>query len=193
MSGKPYAGQCRRLADHFTTGPCKGADHHIQIIENWSGNGHLPNGKVDEEEKIRRWKQEDHWILKLRTLYPYGLNDHLNFPSKDNNIDEPVGFCFPPLPRNFSHPTHRVNKKPVKSNHLIFIAKLRHIFEHNIHQASKFIRVSLANMPKRDLKSLAIEINNLILDDDDEAHSLWFTMMLDIIETKLYNPLLLRQ
>ena len=43
-------------------------------------------------------------------------------------------------------------------------------------------------MPKRDLKSLAIEINNLILDDDDEAHSLWFTMMLDIIETKLYKP-----
>lgn len=188
MSGKPYAGQCRRLADHFTTGPCTGADHHIQIIENWSGNGHLPNGKVDEEEKIKRWKQEDHWILKLRTLYPYGLNDHLNFPSKDSNTDEPVGICFPSLPRNFARPTHRVYKKPIKSNHLIFIAKLRHIFEHNIHQASKFIRVSLANMPKRDLKSLAIEINNLILDDDAEAHSLWFTMMLDIIETKLYKP-----
>ena len=43
-------------------------------------------------------------------------------------------------------------------------------------------------MPKRDLKSLAVEINNLILDDDAEAHSLWFTMMLDIIETKLYKP-----
>ena len=187
MSGKPYAGQCKRLADHFTSGPCKGADHFIQIIENWSGNGHLPNGKVDEEEKIRRWKQEDSWILKLRTLYPYGLNDHLNFPSKDSDTIEPIGLSFPSLPRSLSRPSHRVYKKPIKSDHFIFIAKLRHIFEHSIHQASKFIRVSLANMPKRDLKSLAINIHNLILDDDVEAHSIWFKMILDIIETKLYR------
>ena len=187
MSGKPYAGQCKRLADHFTSGPCKGADHFIQIIENWSGNGHLPNGKVDEEEKMRRWKQEDSWILKLRTLYPYGLNDHLNFPSKDSDTLEPIGLSFPSLPRSLSRPSHRVYKKPIKSDHFIFIAKLRHIFEHSIHQASKFIRVSLANMPKRDLKSLAINIHNLILDDDVEAHSLWFKMILDIIETQLYK------
>ena len=100
---------------------------------------------------------------------------------------EPIGLSFPSLPRNLSRPSRRVYKKPIKSDHFIFIAKLRHIFEHCIHQASKFIRVSMANMPKRDLKPLATDINNLILDDDIEAHSIWFKMILDIIETKLYK------
>ena len=43
----------------------------------------IPNGKVDWENTKERQKQEDQWMLKLRTVYPYGLNDSLNFPSKD--------------------------------------------------------------------------------------------------------------
>ena len=52
MSGKQYASSCRRL--------CKGADHCIQILEKWEGDGHLPNhGGVDFDERKRREKQED--------------------------------------------------------------------------------------------------------------------------------------
>ena len=32
MSGKTYATSCKRLAEHFTSGPCKGAEHIVQII-----------------------------------------------------------------------------------------------------------------------------------------------------------------
>ena len=190
MSGKTYATSCKRLADHFTSGPCKGAEHVVQIIENWCGNGYLPNGKVDWENTKERQKQEDQWMLKLRTVYPYGLNDSLNFPSKDaTDNHEPVGRSFPSLPRKFSRPNHRVfNKTSPKSNHQIFVAKLRHILKHHLHQASKFIRVSLYNMSKKELKSLAVDINHAILNDEDDAHSAWFKMILDIIETKLYKP-----
>ena len=105
---------------------------------------------MDWENTKERQKQEDQWMLKLRTVYPYGLNDSLNFPSKDATD---------------SH------KTSLKSNHQIFLAKLRHILKHHLHQASKFIRVSLYNMTKKELKSLAVDINHAILNDDDDAHS----------------------
>ena len=129
---KTYATSCKILTDHFTSRPCKGAENFVQIIENWCGDGYLPNGKVDWEATIERQKQEDQWMLKLRTVYHYGLNDSLNFPSKDaTDNHEPVGRIFPSLPRKFSRPNHRVfNKTSPKSNQKIFIAELRHILEH---------------------------------------------------------------
>ena len=127
-------------------------------------------------------------MLKLCTAYPYGLTDILHFPSKDaTDNHEPVGRCFPSLPTKFSRPNHRVfNKTSPKPNHQLFVAKLCHILKHHLHQASKFIRVSLYNMSKKGLKSLAADINHAILNEDD-AHSAWFKMILDIIETKLYK------
>ena len=83
MSGKSYATTCKRLSAHFSSGPCKGAEHFVTVLEKWEGDGHLPNrGEVDRELTKRREKQEDQWMLKLRTLYPYGLNDSLNGPIK---------------------------------------------------------------------------------------------------------------
>jgi hypothetical protein len=148
MSGNTYAKSCKGLADNFTSEPCKGAEHFVQIIENWCGDGYLPNRKADWENTKERQKQEDQWMLKLRTVYPFGLNDSLNFSSKDaTDNHEPVGRSFPSLPRKFSHPTHRVfNKTSPKSNHQIFTAKLRHILEHHLHRVYKFIRVSLYNI-----------------------------------------------
>ena len=60
MSGKSYATTCKRLCDHFSSGPCKGAEHFVQVLEKWEGDGHLPNrGGVDRELSKRREKQED--------------------------------------------------------------------------------------------------------------------------------------
>ena len=82
MSSKSYVTTCKRLCEHFSSGPCKVAEHFVQVLEKWEGDGHLPNRGVDRELSKRREKQEDQWILKLRTLYPYGLNDSLNGPIK---------------------------------------------------------------------------------------------------------------
>ena len=93
------------------------------------------------------------------------------------------------LPSPVRRTAHRVfNKINInKDNNQSFIAKLEHILEHKIAQAARFIRVSLANMPKKDLKSLAALINSSILADEEEAFTIWYKLILDIIETKLYK------
>ena len=48
---------------------------------------------------VHRLKREDFWIKKLRTIYPYGLNEKC----KDMNkklMHWPVGKLFPPLARH---------------------------------------------------------------------------------------------
>ena len=42
-------------------------------------------------------------------------------------------------------------------------------------------------MPKKSLKSLAAHINSSILADEREVFSIWFKMVLDTIETKMYK------
>ena len=45
----------------------------IQIIEKLEGNGYK-NGFIDEDMKKERQNKENDYIIKLRTLHPYGLN-----------------------------------------------------------------------------------------------------------------------
>ena len=116
-------------------------EHFVQVLEKWEGDGHLPNrGGVGRDLTKRREKQEDQWMLKLRTLYPYGLNDSLNGPIK-GVPDHIVGLNFPSLSRKYSRPTHRdFNKTSInKENSQTFIKKLRHILQHKIDQAARFI------------------------------------------------------
>ena len=42
-----------------------------------------------------RLQREDYWVKKLRTIYPYGLNER----AKNSNLEQPTGKIFPPLPR----------------------------------------------------------------------------------------------
>ena len=44
-------------------------------------------------------------MLKLRTIYPYGLNDSLNEPLK-GVMDYSVGLNYPPLPRKYTRPNN---------------------------------------------------------------------------------------
>ena len=62
-------------------------------------------------------------MLKLRTLYPYGLNDSLDEPIKGVS-DHIVGLNFPSLSRKYSRPKHRVFDKTSinKENSQTFIA-----------------------------------------------------------------------
>ena len=79
MRGKKYSNSCKRLSEHFTSGRCKDADHIIQVVEQMSSNGRLENGSIDLTIQKERKRREDGWMLKLRSVHPYGLNDGLNF------------------------------------------------------------------------------------------------------------------
>ena len=46
--------------------------------------------------------RETVWILKLRTVYPYGVNEKVDICKNDKNVKESfVGKFFPSLPRLF--------------------------------------------------------------------------------------------
>ena len=88
---------CEIAINHFTN-VCPGAKFSIRVLEKLPGNGYK-NGKRDKEMYKYRLEREDFWMKKLRTIYPYGLNEK----SKDMNkksLNWPVGKLFPPLARH---------------------------------------------------------------------------------------------
>ena len=94
------------LAQHFRSGPCKGAGFSMQVIEKWDGDGRVkPGGKMCREEESKRVSKENEWILKLRTAYPYGLNEKISEKSNLEKLESVEGnikgILFPPLPRSF--------------------------------------------------------------------------------------------
>ena len=56
------------------------------------GDGYK-NGARDQAIYQYRLERDDYWIKKLRTIYPYGLNDK----TKSSSDDIPTGQQFPPL------------------------------------------------------------------------------------------------
>ena len=119
MSGKLKSNSCRWLAEHFSTGICKNAKYSVQIIEKWQGNGRTSCGAIDLGETVLRRKRETEWILKLRTVYPYDLNEKVEICEDDKNVmryesdDVIAGKLFPSLPRLFQRDQtcRHVNRK----------------------------------------------------------------------------------
>ena len=64
---------------YFSSGQCKGADYTVQIIEKCGGDGRTERNAIDTNLEVIRRKTETEWILKLQTLYAYGINDRIDF------------------------------------------------------------------------------------------------------------------
>jgi hypothetical protein len=66
---------CRVLTEHIKSYPCNGYGFSVQIIQTLSGTG---RNRYDLEDQVitqKRVSIEEEWMIKLRTVYPYGLND----------------------------------------------------------------------------------------------------------------------
>ena len=106
MGGKLKSSSCKWLAEHFSTGICKNAKYSVQIIEKWQGNGRTSHGAFGLVEAVLRRNRETEWLLKLRTVYPYGLNEKVDICEVDKNVkgiksdDGIVGKLFTSLPRS---------------------------------------------------------------------------------------------
>ena len=66
------------------------------------------NGQRDFAVQKLRLQREDYWMKKLRTIYPYGLNER----AKNSNLEQPTGKLFPPFPR-FSNRRENLEKRRV--------------------------------------------------------------------------------
>ena len=59
------------------------------------------------------------------------------------------------------------------------------MLEHKFDKAARLIPVSPGNMSKKDFKSHSALINYSILVDEEEAFTISYKIILDIVETKL--------
>ena len=66
---------------------------------------------------------EDHWMKKLRTINPYGLNER----AKNSNLEQTTGKRFPPPPR-FSK--RRENLKKRRANEPIRFDTTENLLAH---------------------------------------------------------------
>ena len=199
MRGETYSDSCKRLRQHFTSGRCKNSEYFVQVAERLVGDGRLTNGVIDSDITKLRRNREDQWMLKLRTIFPYGLNDGLNSMQSNNTpqytsdgIDGVVGVLFPPLPRLYNR-TGRVRNHNNNLNSS-FMSNIKQWLSLNICSASFNIRTCLSGMNKKNLKITAYEINEFLSSTgDDFLYFQWYRMALDIIESKLYKPPILKE
>ena len=59
----------------MNTFPCSGYDFSIQVFQIFQGTGRGDSNEVDPTQTSERVSVEESWMVKLRTVYPYGLND----------------------------------------------------------------------------------------------------------------------
>ena len=170
MSGKLNSNSCKWFTEHFSTGLCKNAKCSVQIIEKWQGNGRTSHGAVDLGQAVLRRKRETEWMLKLRTLYPYGLNEKMDIFEDCKNVkrfksDDGIVMMDPSLPRLFQRDQacRHVNRKGINIlNYKQFITNLNNYLNDDLPNALSYIRVSLASIKKRHLKQIADHINGFL-------------------------------
>ena len=125
-------------------------------------NGYLSNGEIDLEMLAVRKAREDEWIKKLRTIYPYGLNEKAEGKETNSNVVHPaVRKLFPPLPRHGSRLSRWRESRNVKTSNLTcdeFFERLEQLLQSDIRSSFNEIRKSLNLAKKKVLKEIAFHI-----------------------------------
>ena len=166
----------------------------MQVLEKWDGDGRLANGEMCPDEAAKRRKRETEWILKLRTMYPYGLNDKL---TEKSNIDKLSavegtikGIVFPPLTRLVERPSLAARNARVSNNNfdpVTFIDATKTNFFNDKKNVFYSTRVALFSLKKSHLKALAQRLIDILKNCDDNLFQI-YTMALDVINTRIYIP-----
>ena len=165
--------------------------------QKWKGHGRTEHGSIDLGLAVLRRKRETEWMFRLRTVYPYGLNDKVDIYNEDNhcsrfdNDDDLVGRLFPSLPRYYHRDLryrHTNRTGQVHFNYETFIDKLHHFITTDLPNASNFIRIALSSTNKKHSKRIADHINDFLNNHGSEfLYMQWYLMALDIIECKLFK------
>ena len=168
---------------------------YCQCFEKLEGTGRTERNTMDFAAKPLRKARETYWMHELRTIFPYGLNDRIGDEFKTDNKHINVAAKFSSLPRKYSRANRGKNHKGVPR--LLpqqFIKDLNHMLNTSIKDAPNFIRISIFSMKKSYLK-IAHELlsKNLCGTYPDFIFSTYYHQAIDLIESKIYKPLLLSQ
>ena len=181
---------CRILTEHFSQGFCRGATFTIHIIEKLQGDGRTGEGKLDPVVTRLRKKKETEWMLKLRTVYPFGLNCRVGDEfARDDDINT-IYHKFPSLKRIKEH--LKIRTKNVTSSSFIadnFIYILNESLRTSRINTMNLIRVLLCNLKKANCRHLLDSINEFLSTKHDTFLNMqYFTAALDILKSKIGKP-----
>lgn len=178
---------CRILSQHFNSPLCKNASYTINILEKLSGDGRNEKGILDSNITKMRRQKETNDMLKLRTVYPYGLNDRIGNEYR-SVANAPIGSYFPTLKRhsNYGNRTRRTSIDDF--NIAFFIKNIDMALNKNIKIGMNYIRTLLTSLKKSNLKKVGVIINDYLMRQGEKFPFLpWYLSALDIIETKIFK------
>ena len=180
---------CQHILNHKEI--CEDHNFIYQVLEKLPGNGYDIYGIPDTEMRTLRLSKEDIWMKKLRTVYPYGLNEKISGTVTDSTtVDTATGRMFPPLPRSGDRPirsrTSR-NKKTSSNSCNDFFTSVHSVLSESRKSSFNDIRILLNNTKKRILKEIAFHIMERSVYIFDEIREQCYLYILDTIETKLYK------
>ena len=83
----------------------------VQILEKVKGSGRTECEALDATSTTLRKQRELHWMLKLRTVFPYGLNDRIGDEFKTQEAQFAIATRFPALKRTKPRIAHGIARK----------------------------------------------------------------------------------
>ena len=177
---------CKTLCSHFQKGVCKNAKYCVNVVEKIDGDGRLKDGKIDLDMATYRRKKEKEWMLKLRTAYPFGLNDRIG-DDYNRFTNEPVSSNFPSLKRNKPQPQRQAKSNFNKNNSVkSFLNLFSHKLQESLKSAMNFSRSVISSFNKKKLKKLLGCVNDFLnSQSDDFKFQQWYLAIIDIIEYRL--------
>ena len=75
-------------------------DNKYWIIEKLEDDGRTERNALNSQVTSLRKARETHWMLKLRTVYPFGLNDRIGDEHRNTTGVSMIACRFPPLKRS---------------------------------------------------------------------------------------------
>ena len=178
------------LANHFSKGHCKGATFNVNIIEKLSGDGRDDDGKSDPAINRIRKKKETEWMLKLQTVYPFGLNDRVGDEYMEDRNHDNIFSKFPPLKKIKER--FKIRTRYDTSNTFIidnFLYIINDSIRTNLKNTMNLIRVLLSSMKRSNCRILFDKITTFLSEKHDNyPFSQFFLAALDIIKSRIGNP-----
>ena len=178
---------CRILSEHFSKGNCQNATFSVHIIEKLCGSGRDEQRIIDTAFTAIRRKKETEWMLKLRTVFPHGLNDRVGDEYMSEKDCCNVNSKFPPLKRIKDR--HRVRSKTFTSSNFIcknFIYIVNESLRTNLRNTMNLIRVLLSSLKKSSCKLLFSNITDYLSNKNESfLFSQYFNAALDILTSRL--------
>ena len=181
---------CRILSEHFSKGFCKNATFTVNIIDKLAGDGRDESKEIDPAITAIRRKRETEWMLRLRTVFPHGLNDRIGDEYMTERDSSNIFSKFPPLKRIKER--QRIRSKNFSSSDFIcqnFIYIMYESLRVNLRNSMNLIRVLLSSLKKSLCRILFDKITEHLSEKHDSfSYFQYFQAALDILTSKLGSP-----